>query len=300
MEEHAANRAAYMEKHGLPASVRRTRNEPQYKHFGPRAIAGYGTGAAITAKVEWDDSCGNGVNSFSVTANVTAPKPHGHRGYWDRDVAGGCMHDEIAKAFPEIAHLIKWHLVSADGPMHYLANVRYFAGDRDYHGKRKGEPWAWDDCVRFGKNPIAHKLDSKFCAFICEHAPEFDFEVIRIDHEERGKPGAYQFAPKFTFGGFGDRWHECPFDSEEEALAFLHALRRCEPVFDKIPTQWAEGKARELEFARSSAIWPDITDAELIALADGPKDEYERAMLARLPALMAEFKRDVEALGFTY
>lgn len=49
-------------------------------------------------------------------------------------------------------------------------------------------------------------------------------------------------------------------------------------------------KAANLEAARSCAVWPD---AEL-------KDFTEKKLKARLPALMEEFKRDVESLGFTY
>jgi hypothetical protein len=42
-----------------------------------------------------------------------------------------CLHDEIAKAFPELAKYIKWHLCSTDGPMHYVANTVFHA---DEHG----------------------------------------------------------------------------------------------------------------------------------------------------------------------
>jgi hypothetical protein len=55
-----------------------------------------------------------------------------------------------------------------------------------------------------------------------------------------------------------------------------------------------EGKERELDAARRSAIWPEATDEELM-------DERLRGRLEdRLPALMAEFQRDIEAFGFTY
>jgi hypothetical protein len=37
------------------------------------------------------------------------------------------MHEELAVVFPELAHLTKWHLVSTDGPMHYIANTTYHA-----------------------------------------------------------------------------------------------------------------------------------------------------------------------------
>lgn len=55
-------------------------------------------------------------------------------------------------------------------------------------------------------------------------------------------------------------------------------------------------KVRNLEYARSSAVWPDATDEELSA----PPAELKAKLLARLPALMAEFRAAVESLGFTY
>ena len=52
-----------------------------------------------------------------------------------------------------------------------------------------------------------------------------------------------------------------------------------------------EGKERELDYARSSAIWPDATDEELTA--PGLKERLE----ARLPALMEEFRKDMVKLA---
>lgn len=104
----------------------------QRKTFGPRPIAGWGKGAVITATVRFDDECGNGHNTFSVTAEIRRPG--------ERDIeAGGCLHDEVARAFPELAPLIKWHLCSTDGPLHYVANTTYHASDRDCWGLRAGE-----------------------------------------------------------------------------------------------------------------------------------------------------------------
>lgn len=43
-------------------------------------------------------------------------------------VGGGCCHDDIRRAFPELADLIKWHLCWEDGtPMHYIANAEWWA-----------------------------------------------------------------------------------------------------------------------------------------------------------------------------
>lgn len=259
-----------------------------------RPIKGYGEGATISAELRFDDECGNGHNTFSITADVTIPSKRKSNGYYGRvDVAGGCLHEDIARVFPELAPLIKWHLVSTDGPMHYVANTTYHASNRDHHGCLAGEPWAWNDAVRFGDNPITHKLGHKFAAFLRDAAP-YDFEVIAIEYGPDST--GYKFGPKYTFGGFADRWHECPFDSEQKALGFLTALQRCSPQFLKIPSQFGEGKARNLNAARECAVWPEATDAELCA----DKETLTAALNARLPALIEAFKADMLRAGFMW
>lgn len=82
---------------------------------------------AITAEVRFDDNCNNRHESFSITADI---RENG------REYMGGCCHDEIAQHFPEFAPLIKWHLTSTDGPMHYIANTMY-------HALEHGATHAW-------------------------------------------------------------------------------------------------------------------------------------------------------------
>lgn len=254
-----------------------------------RPVEGYGKGARLRVEIRHDDECRNGHNSFAIVGDIRGPK--------GEDIAGGCLHEDIAQVFPELAHLIKWHLSSTDGPMHYIGNTCHLAGDADHWGARKGQPVAFDEAVRFNGVPIAHKLTPKFAKFLREcAAPVFDFEVIRYDHRDHGKPNAYQYRPKFTFGGFAKHWHECPFDTEAEALDFLQALQTCNPEFIRIPTQFSEGKARELDAARRAAVWLDATDEQLSA----PRAELEAALIARLPALLEQFKADIEAIGFQF
>ena len=57
-----------------------------------------------------------------------------------------------------------------------------------------------------------------------------------------------------------------------------------------------EGKLRDLDAARNSAVWPEATDAELTQEPEALK----AALLARLPALLADFRAAVESLGFTW
>lgn len=65
---------------------------------------------------------------FSITADeYPSDEPD------DEDLLScGQMHDEVRSTFPELAHLIRWHLSSATGPMHYVANGMFWIDA--YHG----------------------------------------------------------------------------------------------------------------------------------------------------------------------
>jgi hypothetical protein len=104
----------------------------QVRTFGPVPIVGYGSEATITATVRYDDSCGNGYNTFGITAEIRSPA----RGL----VAAGCQHDLAVAAFPELATLIKWHLMSTEGPLHYIENTMYWLGRRGYTNGKPGDP----------------------------------------------------------------------------------------------------------------------------------------------------------------
>lgn len=97
---------------------------------------------AIRFTARFDDSCHNGHENFVITCDILGPVRRDRRrgGYASReDIGGGANHDAIARAFPEVARLIPWHLCATGGPMHYIANTVYLAGDRDCHGLRAGE-----------------------------------------------------------------------------------------------------------------------------------------------------------------
>ncbi len=77
-------------------------------------------GGKINITLRYDDSCRNGHRTFGVTGEL-----------WEYNysrrhaMSFGCLHDDIKKYFPEYAHLIKYHLCSEDGPLHYVANTTY-------------------------------------------------------------------------------------------------------------------------------------------------------------------------------
>lgn len=178
---------------------------------------------SITVQLSFDDQCGNGHETFSITADIRED---------GREYMGGCCHEEIAKRFPEFAHLIQWHLCSTDGPMHYTANTLYHA---DEHGATHA--WVYftgqSDPLNVGENK------------------ERLVGYVKADkaRECEGKPG-YR-------------------------------------------VQWDEKtvKTANLEYARSSAVWPDATLEQC----------RDRAALeARLPGLMERFKADMIAADFVW
>jgi hypothetical protein len=253
-------------------------------------------GAPIQAEVRYDDECGNGHNTFAVTGTLYGKERQRGTKAIKRDggawwpSAAGCLHDEIGEAFPELRHLLKWHLTSSDGPMHYIQNTIFLAETADCWGKKKGEPRQWGRVVAFDCSPIRWRgrNNGDFINWL-DGASGADFELIRIDHEKEPK----MFGPKWTLGGAPDRWYQCPFDSEAEGLEFLGAMRRGWKI-ERVPSVWGTGKERELDAARCAACWPEATDEDLTA--PGLKERLE----ARLPALMAEFRQDIEAAGFVW
>lgn len=131
-----------------------------------------------TLELRHDDNCGNGHNTF--TMGISSP------GSYSRD------EEVLEKAFPEYAHMLKWHLMSTDGPMHYIPNALYWSG--------------------------------------------------------------------FT------KWTEANWDYFTSTI--VNGVLATDPTIDE---------------------WKDMTEVEVLERLKG-----------RLPALLVEFQKDVEALGFTY
>ena len=198
----------------------------------------------IVAKLRYDDECNNGHNTFAITGEIWKARNGVKVG---RDMeSGGCIHEDIAKHFPELAPLIKWHLCSSDGPMHYIGNTVYLAGERDCWGMLKGE--------------------------------------FR-QHTSRGQQNnGVEGVPNWVL------------DLPDRQSRDVYATEKPTPV----TVEWkaygrtGEGKGRELDKARSAAVWPDATDEDLTAPG------LEERLKARLPRLLEEFKAAVESLGFVF
>lgn len=249
----------------------------------------------LVATVAHNDDCGNWHNTFSVTGvlyrltGITTGRTR-----WVEEV-GACMHDEIAKRIPHLAPYLKWHLCSTDGPLHYLANTLFHAGDTDCWGKRKGEARQWEIKIKVGNDPVLHSLGSRFVEWLrAEYsAGARIFSTVEVPHKDKSGEG-YRFAPKYTFKGYLDdrcEWYQCPFETLDEAKQWESAINFGMLEFQKIPTAWGEGSEPNLEAARKCAIWPEATLEQL---------QSRGALEDRLPRLMEEFKKAVEELGLVY
>lgn len=202
----------------------------QVKTFGPKFYSEGERKYRITAKVRFDDSCKNGHNTLGITASIDEDRG----GFW-HEYSGGCCHDEITKHFPELAGLIKWHLCSWDGPMHYIANTVY-------HALHHGPTRAW---VYYTGPSDPANLDGI---------------------KERLLTYAKTEVAKTVEGQDGYR-----------------------VVWDE-----KTAKVRNLDHARSCAVWPDATDAELT------EPGLEERLAARLPALLVELRAAIESIGLEW
>ena len=168
----------------------------------------------LKVKIRYDDECGNGHNSFSITCQY------------------GCAHDLIETLCPDLAYLIKWHLCSSDGPMHYIDNTLYHALE---HGPNK----AWV------------------------------YERERVIAGVKVKQNCLTYTDLDKAQAMVDTNPDSLFLTVDEKTA----------------------KVANLDYARSSAIAPDAT----------PEQLRDRQWLEdRLPSLLAEFRADIEALGFIW
>jgi hypothetical protein len=60
----------------------------------------------------------------------------------DFDGVTGPLGEEQAREFwPEIAHLVKWHLCEDGVPLHYIANTLYHAGEGNFALARSSANW---------------------------------------------------------------------------------------------------------------------------------------------------------------
>jgi len=197
----------------------------------------------LNVNIRYDDLCKNGHNTFSLTGELY----HSLDNLKNFIISSGTIHEDIQKHMPEMADLIKYHLCTSQGPIYYIENTLYLAGNKDCWGLMQGEVRQHLSRGKFQNNGIEGVKNWEL-----EQPPKRD-----VYSNECPPPVTLNWKPSGMIGN---------------------------------------GKARELESARRAAIWEDATDDELCQEPAKLKEMLE----ARLPKLLAEFRKRMESLGFIY
>ena len=105
---------------------------------------------------------GNRNAYFSIGGDIYRHAKNGRK-VWE---AGGCIHDDIIKHFPELQLLVDIHLSDEDGvPMHAYANAAYWAG----HGGKEKDTDTLAKHLRVSKDQA-----NEMTTYINHHYGEFD------------------------------------------------------------------------------------------------------------------------------
>ena len=115
----------------------------------------------LTATIRHDDECGNGHNTFAITA-TKAEKARNNHWY---DQCWGWQHDEVARFFPDLAPLLKWYLCSTDGPMHYVADTLYWKKQAHLEHARSCAIWPDAELEDFTEEKLLARLPALMDAF---------------------------------------------------------------------------------------------------------------------------------------
>ena len=105
---------------------------------------------------------GNRNAYFSIGGDIYRHAKNGRK-VWE---AGGCIHDDIIKHFPQLQPLVDMHLSDEEGvPMHAYANAAYWAG----HGGKEKDTDTLAKHLRVSKDQA-----NEMTTYINHHYGEFD------------------------------------------------------------------------------------------------------------------------------
>lgn len=317
----------------LPDSVRCV--TPQKKSFS-KVVTQNDKVVSSEVVLRWDDTLGNGKNSFSLICHQKETSIGHPR--WTQESTGASP-ELLESYFPELLAYLPYRGMFADGPLYYLKNTLFLAGTKDCFGGESGVQRKTKDGVLRWKLPVTpfYFVDSnkKPAPYINEFEPvlsegksrelsraqailgvgpvsedELLLEPETLEELLRKK---YPELPEITIKNAvycaGDRdYHGLRAGEHRRYAEGLMWQQKSRPfsiryadeqpdaeIVEYVPVL-GDGKERELDVARHSAVWLGASDEELML----PEDQLAERLVARLPALMYKFKEDIEKLGFVY
>ena len=116
----------------------------------------------IQVRAELVHLSGNSNAHFSIGGDIFRHAKNGRK-VWE---AGGCIHEEIVKHFPQLQLLVDIHLANEEGvPMHAYANAAYWAG----HTR-----WEKDSDTLAKHLRVTKDQANEMTTYINHHYGEFD------------------------------------------------------------------------------------------------------------------------------
>lgn len=226
-------------------------------------------------KISLDDTCRNGHEDFSLTADIYGKRGDGQ---W-QDVGGGCCHDHILALRPDLKPFADLHLSDVAGvPMHAFANAFYwFAGfngglGQEYHGGSGSCGKSAEDCRRiFSEHIRAGALEVDGIVSDC---PRTEQELQAV-LEDMGFPAHWKAQADAAIAQL-EKWTGAKFESEATRKGF-------EPLTAEVRQQIQE--------RRASGYY----EPEQVAKRDAANAEKRKA--TRLADIRADFDRQSAKAG---
>jgi hypothetical protein len=214
--------------------------------------------------VKLADDCKNKHCDFSITGRITLNKP---RPSEDTFVAGGCIHNVIAKHFPELKKFIPLHLCAHEGtPMYPVENGIY-------HIENSSKKEAMD---------YLRITDEEYdkLAKCTEHKTYFAYMLFNLGIVDRWKKEADEFVA-YLEDKCGDKW-ENPYTTEEERfrLVLSEDVKNCVERLIARGYYSDENIAKRAEEARQKSY-----QAKVSAVMEKCEKETEKARTHRDVAL---------------
>ena len=150
-------------------------------------------------------------------------------------------------------------------------------------------PTRFEKRLKFDSIPFTFKEFNRGFFNELEKGVDWNNEIITV-HSHPRDPETYSDNYSFSFLKT-ENWCDCPFSIKQNAEEFLEAFKNFKYTIISTPIEWNKAVKPNIKAARSCAVWPDATLEQL---------QDEKLLMQRLPDLMKEFKKDIEALGFIF
>lgn len=229
-------------------------------------------GNPLTINIRLNDECKNGHQDFAITGDIYQKgKPRTDRYY----IAGGCIHEDIVKAKPELKIFVNLHLCDWEG-------IPIYAVENGFYHLREGFNNTKPESANFKK---------EFCDYYRVTPSQFD-----ILNSSRNK---LQYALNLQKLGILTQWKE----EANKAIALLEQMTGKKFVSDSVKTQFnaptGEAIKEEQQKEASGYYTPQAEQKREEAKRDGiiKKLEAERDKEISKATIEFEVKKQVLIIG---